>query len=273
MNQIKIPPEMPEIMKQFTKAAIRTQPPDLLFWSKAYFKALCSQELPPVKERFEIRKPIAGGLSREILETLHRQLGRNKRVKTNYLRAKWRDFCLDREHLKNLLRKAGIVDQEEVIWLEFLAVACMSMNNTMIDTMIMICEILTNDPRGGPARIPFVIFEYLYRYLAKINGRIPLEQVDIAMTYLAKESDRKEGMIKPRNFLFPDCPPINELPASENLTNLYWKEEELGGEEEEELPIHDRIEEETLPPIEETTPTQDFALLFKRRYHRWRKLH
>jgi len=34
-EQIKIPPELPDILKEFTKAAIRTQPADLLQWSAA----------------------------------------------------------------------------------------------------------------------------------------------------------------------------------------------------------------------------------------------
>jgi len=35
-EQIHIPPELPDILKQFTKAAIRTQPKDVLAWSSAY---------------------------------------------------------------------------------------------------------------------------------------------------------------------------------------------------------------------------------------------
>ena len=34
-QQISIPPELPDILKQFTKAAIRTQPKDVLAWSAA----------------------------------------------------------------------------------------------------------------------------------------------------------------------------------------------------------------------------------------------
>lgn len=34
-QQIKIPPELPDILKQFTKAAIRTQPYDVLQWAAA----------------------------------------------------------------------------------------------------------------------------------------------------------------------------------------------------------------------------------------------
>ena len=35
-EQIRIPPELPDMLKEYTKAAIRTQPSDLLQWSAAY---------------------------------------------------------------------------------------------------------------------------------------------------------------------------------------------------------------------------------------------
>lgn len=35
-KQICIPPELPELLKQFTKAAIRTQPQDLIQWASEY---------------------------------------------------------------------------------------------------------------------------------------------------------------------------------------------------------------------------------------------
>lgn len=34
-QQINIPPELPDVLKQFTKAAIRTQPKDVLQWAYA----------------------------------------------------------------------------------------------------------------------------------------------------------------------------------------------------------------------------------------------
>jgi hypothetical protein len=37
-HPIQIPPEFPKILKQYTKAAIRTQPKDLLLWSVSYFR-------------------------------------------------------------------------------------------------------------------------------------------------------------------------------------------------------------------------------------------
>ena len=35
-EQIQIPPALPDILKQYTKAAIRTQPTDLILWSAKY---------------------------------------------------------------------------------------------------------------------------------------------------------------------------------------------------------------------------------------------
>jgi hypothetical protein len=65
-EQIPIPSELPDILLQFSKAAIRTHPTDVLAWSAAYvlfikslfyiiifryFRALANGETPPVKER------------------------------------------------------------------------------------------------------------------------------------------------------------------------------------------------------------------------------
>lgn len=35
-KQICIPPELPDLLKQFTKAAIRSQPQDLIQWAAEY---------------------------------------------------------------------------------------------------------------------------------------------------------------------------------------------------------------------------------------------
>ncbi|CAF1620176.1 unnamed protein product, partial [Didymodactylos carnosus] len=75
-EQIPIPPELPDILLQFSKAAIRTQPTDVLAWSAAYFRALTNGETPPVKERLE--RPVATqktdtGLTIGLLKILHRQ--------------------------------------------------------------------------------------------------------------------------------------------------------------------------------------------------------
>lgn len=44
VEETRVPAPLPGILKEYTKAAIRTQPRDLLAWSAAYFKyGLCAQ--------------------------------------------------------------------------------------------------------------------------------------------------------------------------------------------------------------------------------------
>lgn len=75
-QQINVPPSLPMILKQFCKAAIRTQPYDLLKWSSAYFRALAEGEEPPSKIRLEYPPPTtASGLTLGFLKVLLRQLG------------------------------------------------------------------------------------------------------------------------------------------------------------------------------------------------------
>lgn len=45
-----------------------------------------------------------------------------------------------------------------------------------------LCEILTDDPEGGPARIPFKTFSYVYRYLAKLDTDVSPSETE---SYLA----------------------------------------------------------------------------------------
>ena len=46
------------------------------------------------------------------------------------------------------------------------------------------CEILTHDPEGGAARIPFPLFQDLYKYLAQIDGEIDDEHINKVIEYL-----------------------------------------------------------------------------------------
>lgn len=55
-EQIHIPPELPEVLKQFTKAAIKTQPDNTYLWAAQYFEALAGGKQPPVKSRLVLQR-------------------------------------------------------------------------------------------------------------------------------------------------------------------------------------------------------------------------
>lgn len=209
-QQINIPPELPDILKQFTKAAIRTQPKDVLAWSAAYFRAMANGEVPPVKERLEM--PVATqktdtGLTPGLLRILNKQLGPKKVVPLAVIQEKWLDLALPKEQFDELVRIGSFGGDTE--WLKFFALACSSLGESINDAMKTVCEILTADPEGGPARIPFTLFTELYKYLAAIDQDIAAEHVNSVLAYLQYHVDKQEGQVQPRNFLSGDCPSLS----------------------------------------------------------------
>ena len=50
--------------------------------------------------------------------------------------------------------------------------------------MKTVCEILTADPQGGPSRIPFPLFQDIYRYLAQVDGEITQEHIQAVIATL-----------------------------------------------------------------------------------------
>ncbi|CAI9564021.1 unnamed protein product [Staurois parvus] len=209
-QQIDIPPELPDILKQFTKAAIRTQPHDVLQWSAAYFDSLSRGESLPVKERVEM--PVANtktttGLTPGLLKVLHKQLSLKIIVNEDELEQKWKDLCLPQAQLQSILELDNF--GREVEWLKFLALACSTLGGTISIALKHACEILTEDPEGGAARIPFETFTFLYKYLAQVDRDIPDTQIEEAILALQTEAKKQDGMIQPRNFLSALCPPLS----------------------------------------------------------------
>ncbi|XP_007887877.1 ropporin-1-like protein [Callorhinchus milii] len=202
-QQIDIPPAFPDILKQFTKAAIRTQPHDVLQWSAAYFTALYKGNTLPVKDRLEM--PVATqktdtGLTPGLLKILHKQLSPNIYVNENEVNQKWKELGIPIQNLERILELGNIVPKVDFEWMKFLALACSSLSENLLAAMTYACEILTNDPPGGAAYIEFSIFKYLYSYLAKIEG-IPENEIEAVILSLEDDVIRQDGLIQPRNFM------------------------------------------------------------------------
>ncbi|XP_021064355.1 ropporin-1-like protein [Mus pahari] len=196
-QQIHIPPELPDILKQFTKAAIRTQPADVLQWSAGYFSALSRGDPLPVKDRIEM--PVATqktdtGLTQGLLKVLHKQCSHKQYVELPDLEKKWKNLCLPVEKFRAILELDPCEDKIE--WIKFLALGCSSLGGTLNTAMKNVCEILTSDPEGGPARIPFETFAYVYQYLSGLDPELPAVETENYLTNLRLMSEsRKNGMI------------------------------------------------------------------------------
>ncbi|ESO83256.1 hypothetical protein LOTGIDRAFT_204839 [Lottia gigantea] len=209
-QQIAIPTDLPDILKQFTKAAIRTQPKDVLAWSAAYFRAMSNGETPPVKERLEM--PVAtqktdSGLTPGILKVLNRQLGPKKTIPLSTVEEKWLDLALPKEQFDDIVRIGSFGG--EIEWNKFLAIATSALAEGMAQSMKGLCDILTSDPDGGPSRIPFPLFKELYTYLAQIDGEISQQQINDVIDHLQYHVNKQEGYVQPRNFLSSECPKLS----------------------------------------------------------------
>ncbi|XP_049767571.1 uncharacterized protein LOC126100953 [Schistocerca cancellata] len=194
-EQIHIPPTFPYILRQYCKAAIRTQPYDLLKWSTAYFRAMADGEIPPVKHRLEYPPTdVPSGLTPGYLRVILRQLKRKKVIPTELLYNKWGGLCLNHNALKVMLEIGEFTD-DEVDVLKFVAIAAGHLTHNLKQTMIVICEILTEEPEGGSAMIPFSTFCDLYTYLAKKDcGPPSAHKPDVKETIQAEEeSDETEA--------------------------------------------------------------------------------
>lgn len=201
-QQIKIPPELPDILKQFTKAAIRTQPYDVLQWAAAYFSALSKGEPLPVKERLEMSLPTEkrdAGLTPGLLKVLHKQLSSKGTVSVAELREKWKHLGLPEEQLEPILQLDSF--GETVEWMKFLALGCSVLGESLLSSMKQACEILTRDPEGGAARIPYETFSFLYSYLASIDGEISETEMNAFLEEVKEQADKHRGMVLIRHFL------------------------------------------------------------------------
>ncbi|KAK9953301.1 hypothetical protein ABG768_017306 [Culter alburnus] len=198
-QQINIPPELPNILKQFTKAAIKTQPHDVLQWAADYFSALSKGQGLPVKEKLEM--PVATqktdtGLTPGLLKILHQQLTSKECVTKEELLLKWKDLRLPIEQLDTILALGNFT--ENINWMQFFALGCSALGGTIVSALKHACEILTEDPEGGAAQIPFDTFQRLYTYLAHLDGEIPKEQIDSFLHRLEEECQGE--MVQPSNF-------------------------------------------------------------------------
>lgn len=49
------------------------------------------------------------------------------------------------------------------------------------------CEILTADPEGGPARVPFDTFSYIYQYLSALDPELTTAETEAFLASLREK--------------------------------------------------------------------------------------
>ncbi|NXB30226.1 ROP1L protein, partial [Eulacestoma nigropectus] len=79
-------------------------------------------------------------------------------------------------------------------------ISCWNPLQSLLSSMKQACEILTRDPEGGAARIPFETFSFLYSYLASIDGEISETEMKAFLQDIQEQADKHSGMVLIRHF-------------------------------------------------------------------------
>uniref|UniRef100_A0A8C4KIK9 Rhophilin associated tail protein 1 n=1 Tax=Dromaius novaehollandiae TaxID=8790 RepID=A0A8C4KIK9_DRONO len=188
-------PKLREVLIQYTKAAIQTQPPDLLQWSADYFTAVALGDIPPVKQGQE-RRPWSKwkDLTPELLKVLHQRVGRRLIINADELAHMWKSLNLPKDLFASVINVGYFT--EEIEWLKFLALACRPIG--VVKTLKILCEVLSGD--YDDPRIPFSTLQFLYTYIAEKDGEISASHVRQVLNYLEQEIIGPDGLIKVSDF-------------------------------------------------------------------------
>nr|XP_024100593.2 ropporin-1B [Pongo abelii]XP_054407313.1 ropporin-1B [Pongo abelii] len=194
-----VPPELPKMLKEFAKAAIRAQPQDLIQWGADYFEALSRGEMPPVREQSE-RVPLCNWaeLTPELLKILHSQVAGRLIIHAEELAQMWKVVNLPTDLFNSVMNVGRFT--EEIEWLKFLALACSALGVTITKTLKIVCEVLSCDHNGGLPRIPFSTFQFLYTYIAEVDGEICASHVSRMLNYIEQEVIGPDGLITVNDF-------------------------------------------------------------------------
>ncbi|KAL4608980.1 ropporin-1-like [Arapaima gigas] len=200
-KQFEIPAELPDILKQFTKDAIRTQPADIIQWSTLYFCALVEGQPLPVNNTPEQETEQPSDLTPEVLTAMHSEFSEREIVSRAEVAKTWHSFGLSDDLLKRifLLYSFG----ERLNWIKFLALGCKHLGGTLKNAMIHACYILNSNPGCKPqdACLPFETFRFLYTYLAAVDEEATEGQVERALAYLETQANLQNGTIKVSDFI------------------------------------------------------------------------
>ncbi|NXQ54766.1 ROP1L protein, partial [Anthoscopus minutus] len=79
-------------------------------------------------------------------------------------------------------------------------ISCWTALQSLLSSTKQACEILTRDPEGGAARIPFETFSFLYSYLANIDGEISEAETKAFLQGIKEQADKHSGMVLIRHF-------------------------------------------------------------------------
>ncbi|KAF2354340.1 cAMP-dependent protein kinase regulatory subunit dimerization-anchoring domain [Trinorchestia longiramus] len=217
----QVPAALPQVLKEYTKAAIRTQPRDLLVWSLSYFRCLVDGTIPPVKDRLEFPVPVSSeGISPGILRVLHRQLsGRAEDGTVDWpsLAESCHALGVRRRAVDdawNLTEPAEGSDGDRKPWDHLLSHLAIRDTATVVEALQSVMFAVTDDPVTKKVPLQLVLDHY-----ARIHAHTHAQDAELDQTrvvsvhqdgqdYLTDVAEHQDGHLVPSDLTRPSCPPL-----------------------------------------------------------------
>lgn len=189
-DSIEIPGYLPNILTEWSKAAIRTQPTDLLQWSAIYFRMIANGEHPPVKPYLDPPdiKLGPGALTPNALKALARTLTNTLETREQ-LKKMWDILSLDENIFLEIIQIGKF--KEFIMPKIFIGIAAAYLNNRLRDTMILLCDTLSGNHSHGILLHDFV---NIYRFLARLNCIDETTAISNELPEHDEKSDNLEGI-------------------------------------------------------------------------------
>jgi len=164
-GKIEVPLYLSKILSEWSKAAIRTKPSDLLLWSSIYFSMKASGKHPPVKEYLDTPdlKIGPGGLTPNTLKALAKTLS-NEYETYDRIQTMWNILSLKKKIFMEIIKIGNF--KNDIKSNEFIGIAAAYLKNSLKGTMMLLCNTLSKDNSSG---ILLEIFVEIYQYLARLD--------------------------------------------------------------------------------------------------------
>ncbi|KAF0756908.1 ropporin-1-like, partial [Aphis craccivora] len=168
MNSIIVPESLPEILKKYVKAAIRSQPEDIVSWSAEYFKSADSQYVSlTTKKSINTKQTQDRTLFRILAFQLGTTIGTKERIEEV-----WSDLSLDFNLLEQIYT-IGDFRAEHVDMVEFLGITFGHWTKSLKETILLCCEAFCKCLAADGYFMHVDVACKLYGYLAKLDCSLP----------------------------------------------------------------------------------------------------
>jgi len=220
-EQIHIPPDLPEILKQFTKAAIKTQPDNTFLWAAQYFEALAHGALPPVQSRLALTKTkiidtgeqgneAIANATVDQLKALADTLGQGPdEVDRSILESASSSAGIPALHIEDALGVGGF--GTTIVWKQFLFLLCASIpdNGDLLSSLAMTVGVLY-----GEELMPMAAVKELYLFVTGLDPTVTADDQHKKLGELEAAAAGKDGKVSKAD-IFGGAEAAAAAPAAE----------------------------------------------------------